>query len=56
MINPETGEIVPYGETRRVYRTDEGSLVLLLGIVGLWHVARRAPVLPPYSMVSPPLG
>lgn len=28
MVNPETDEIVPYAETRRAYRTDEGSLVM----------------------------
>lgn len=29
MINPETGEIVPYESTRRAFRTDEGDLVIL---------------------------
>lgn len=28
MVNPETDEIVPYAETRRAYRTNEGSLVM----------------------------
>jgi DNA end-binding protein Ku len=28
MVNPETEEIVPYAETRRALRTDEGSLVV----------------------------
>lgn len=28
MVNPETDAIVPYAETRRAYRTDEGSLVM----------------------------
>lgn len=29
MINPETGEIVPYEQTRRAFMTDEGDLVIL---------------------------
>ena len=29
MVNPETDEAVPFSETRRGYRTDEGSLVVL---------------------------
>ncbi|AMC99740.1 Ku protein [Halomonas chromatireducens] len=28
MVNPETDEIVPYAETRRAFRTGEGSLVV----------------------------
>lgn len=29
MLNPETGEIVPFQETLRAYRTDDGGLVAL---------------------------
>lgn len=28
MVNPDSGEIVPYAETHRAYRTDEGTLVM----------------------------
>ncbi|MCE8013598.1 non-homologous end joining protein Ku [Billgrantia desiderata] len=28
MVNPDTDEVVPHAETRRAYRTDEGSLVV----------------------------
>jgi len=29
MVNPETGETVPYAETKRAFVTDEGDLVML---------------------------
>jgi len=29
MVNPSTGEVIPYEEIRRGYETDEGSIVLL---------------------------
>ncbi|HEX7046101.1 MAG TPA: Ku protein [Gammaproteobacteria bacterium] len=29
MVNPETGSIVPYAETKRAFVTDEGDLVML---------------------------
>lgn len=29
MVNPESGEIVPYAETKRAFVTDEGDLVML---------------------------
>lgn len=29
MVNPNTGEVIPYGEIRRGYETEEGDIVLL---------------------------
>ena len=31
LVNPDTDSVVPYGETQRVYRTDEGAEVLITG-------------------------
>lgn len=29
MVNPQTGEVVPFEETRRGYETDKGDIVML---------------------------